>query len=494
MSRFLLPLFLLLLSTSAYGVTYVVPSDAEMIQRSDDIVVATGVTSLVERSARGAIVTRATLRIEEVLKGDRAPGQQLVLTERGGILGGVATWIPGTPRYQPGRRYLVFTESDADGEPVTYGMSLGQFVLESPLALRMEIEGFDQNLEPYRERARDAAGFLAYIRGIVTQSIGPEAHYFVDMPRPARPSLAAEATRGSYLMTDGDLPFRWANPSATIVHAGQAAGADAQAGITLALGQWNSTATNIDYRDGGADETATGGISAGTIDTSDGKNAILLGDPNGQAGSGVAGIGGITAAALDYTFDGEEFWDIAEVDVVMNDITFAQTCFNTVLTHELGHTLGFRHSNQNQTNDRFCQPPLACTSDAIMNSSVTCGWNGVLKEYDLQAAETVYGNGVACTPAAITSSPASQQISLGEQVSLRVEALGTLPLDYQWYEGARGDTAKPVGGNRLSFLTPASLAATTSYWVRVTNSCGSADSEAAVVTVLRPRRRAVGHP
>src|ERR1700741_2289607 len=162
--------FVLLFSTAVQAVTYLVPPDRVMIQQSDDIVIGVGVTSVVGRNGHGGIVTRSTLRIEEVLKGERSAGDHLVLTERGGVLGEELKYIPGTPEYQPGERYLIFTETNRDGEPVTYGMGLGQFFFTSQngrrLALRAEVDGFDQNLENHVEQARDAAGFLEYIRGI----------------------------------------------------------------------------------------------------------------------------------------------------------------------------------------------------------------------------------------------------------------------------------------------------------------------------------------
>ncbi|MCX6633601.1 MAG: SUMF1/EgtB/PvdO family nonheme iron enzyme, partial [Acidobacteria bacterium] len=70
----------------------------------------------------------------------------------------------------------------------------------------------------------------------------------------------------------------------------------------------------------------------------------------------------------------------------------------------------------------------------------------------------------------------------GSTADLTVTASGTAPLLYQWYEGASGNTAKPVGTNSASFRTPALTAAAT-YWVRVTNACGQADSAAATVSV-----------
>ena len=86
------------------------------------------------------------------------------------------------------------------------------------------------------------------------------------------------------------------------------------------------------------------------------------------------------------------------------------------------------------------------------------------------------------TPPTITTQPQSATIASGSTATLTVAATGTTPLHYQWYQGSAGDTATPVGGDAASFTTPA-LTATTTYWVRVTNTAGSADSDAATVTV-----------
>jgi len=84
--------------------------------------------------------------------------------------------------------------------------------------------------------------------------------------------------------------------------------------------------------------------------------------------------------------------------------------------------------------------------------------------------------------ASITQQPASTSIASGSSTTLSVAASASNP-HYQWYQGT------PPGGTALSgqtsstFTTPA-LTQTTSYWVRVTSDCGTADSNAATVTVV----------
>ena len=480
---------------SLHAATYFVPSDAELIQRSDDIVIVTGVTSLVERNARGGIVTRYTLRVEETLKGDYAAGDHLVLTERGGLLDGKIKYIPGTPEYEPGVRYLIFTETNNDLEPVTFGMALGQFFFANQggrkLLLRTEIHGFDGNLGGHAERARDAKGFVDYIRGIVAQRISPVPAYFVAGADPefklTDGKVGSLATRTSYLMQDlSGRGFRWSTPSTsfvkscgTITPLNQSPTApcpssqDGNAAVSQAFGQWNGTSTNINYTDGGQDNTAVGALT-----TADGKDAISFTDPQNEVPSGVAGLGGISSGGSPYTLDGETFWDMLEVDVVMDNASFAQNCYNSVMTHEVGHTLGFRHSDQ---------PPSGgvSSSNAIMNSSVSCSWNGVLKAYDEEAASTVYGTGgPTCTPVSITTEPVDRNVAIGTPTSLSVVAAGSAPFSYQWYFGSASNTSSPVGGATSSSIniTPTS-AGSGNYWVRVTNCSGTNTDDSRTATV-----------
>ncbi len=88
----------------------------------------------------------------------------------------------------------------------------------------------------------------------------------------------------------------------------------------------------------------------------------------------------------------------------------------------------------------------------------------------------------ACAAPSLAIEPQSQSIQSGQTATLSVTATGATPLSYQWYQGSSSDTSTPVGGNTSSFTTSA-LTATTSYWVRVSNSCGHADSATAIVSI-----------
>ena len=73
-------------------------------------------------------------------------------------------------------------------------------------------------------------------------------------------------------------------------------------------------------------------------------------------------------------------------------------------------------------------------------------------------------------------------VALGGTITLHCIYTGTEPVDFQWFEGSSGVSSLPVGDNSPSYTT-ASLSADASYWVRTSNGCGSADSDAVTVNV-----------
>src|ERR1051325_3850535 len=491
--RLLAVSLLLVLAVPAFAVTYLVPTDREMIQRADGIVVATSVTSTVERTAQGGIVTRYILRIEDVLKGERSRGSYLRLTEIGGELGGMAFYASGMPVYVPGRQYLVFTDANAEGEPMTWGLELGQFTLQGDFALRNADGGIDQNnWEAYREGARDARGFMKYIRGIVGQKIDPEPTYFVPAsfaPRLRENEVSAQSfSRSSYLVFSAP---RWQGaPTASIRTALTATGANGVASANAAMNAWNATPAtpSINYTYFGQDDTAINGFNhCGSTpcapgDAYDSKNTILFNDPNGEVTPPVLGRGGYWSSGATYQLSGETFRAIdGGIDVVIDNISWQQCLLDVVVLHEMGHTFGLRHSNQNPDGSSPCNATQNdCTSNAVMNSSVGCSTT-TLQTWDRTAIGVVYGAGPTCTPASISGQPQDKPITSGQPANVTVTAAGD-SLTYQWFIGSSNtDTSNPIAGQTSAMLTHAPTQ-TTSYWVRV-NGCNSSSAACRVVTV-----------
>jgi len=85
-----------------------------------------------------------------------------------------------------------------------------------------------------------------------------------------------------------------------------------------------------------------------------------------------------------------------------------------------------------------------------------------------------------CIPPSITTHPSNPIITRNQSATIGVTAGGS-NLQYQWYQGAKGVTTTPVGGNsNLLSITPLT---TTSYWVRVSACSSSVDSNAGLVSV-----------
>jgi hypothetical protein len=90
--------------------------------------------------------------------------------------------------------------------------------------------------------------------------------------------------------------------------------------------------------------------------------------------------------------------------------------------------------------------------------------------------------GFAVLPPGITSSPTNQTLAAHAAATLSVIADGLQPLSYQWHLGPSG-VVNPIPGATASTFVTAPLVGLATYWVRVSNSNGSADSSAATVSV-----------
>jgi hypothetical protein len=116
--------------------------------------------------------------------------------------------------------------------------------------------------------------------------------------------------------------------------------------------------------------------------------------------------------------------------------------------------------------------PDATTSYWVRNSGYGCTSDSA------QITVTV------CAPR-IATHPAPAAVTAGQNATMSVAAAGPGPFTYQWFAGASGVTSSPVNGQTTATMS-ITATSTQTYWARVTGSCGTADSNAAQVTVCQP--------
>jgi|GEM_PF-3221501 len=89
----------------------------------------------------------------------------------------------------------------------------------------------------------------------------------------------------------------------------------------------------------------------------------------------------------------------------------------------------------------------------------------------------------------VSGQPADATAAAGAPATFCVSSTNGPVASYQWYEGAKGNTTRPLpnGNGECVKVTAGQVSA---VWVRLSNGCNSADSRAATLTPLR--RRAAG--
>ncbi|HYC60603.1 MAG TPA: FG-GAP-like repeat-containing protein [Thermoanaerobaculia bacterium] len=492
----------LLLAGGAEATTFVVPEDDELIAKSRAIVIGTVEGSYVQETD-GTIETVYEIRLERAMKGLFRGPEVLSVVSLGGKMDDRILYVPASPHFVQGERVLLFLARDHRNRWQTTDMTLGKFRFATStrgdrmLVREMEdVIGWDRHGQVHREKVRREEGFLRFIderihkREAAADYVveASEVTFPPDDERRVVPNAPfAGATYTSWVSSQ---PTRWSNMAAGVTfhkRSDQNIPGTADGGVSViqnALAAWtNECGSVINLSYGGQTPTPSTNF--------DSVHVVEFNDPQSRISGSWTGSGTIGICFLSFSsqhnFAGQAWWSISDADVVFqNGYPGNHASFPTAMTHELGHGLGWRHSNQDYATGGACNPTTQeCTSAAVMNSTVNSNLGYALQPWDVNAAQSVYPGG-SCTPVCtaplITTQPQSQSTTSGTSRTLSVTATGTGPFTYQWYVGNSGNTANPVPGSNGSTLT-VTPSSTTSYWVRVSNACGSANSNTATVTV-----------
>jgi YD repeat-containing protein len=182
---------------------------------------------------------------------------------------------------------------------------------------------------------------------------------------------------------------------------------------------------------------------------------------------------------------------------------------------DLGQELTITYPNCLHTGCKETSPSRTITNAYSGNNSWLTAVNGyapvISYHTNAEVAEVQHANGVTDTqgldanmiarPASITFSgyklppPCVKPVitteppaSIGgpDKATFRISvvATGSEPLRYQWYKGTKGNINTPIAGaTDASYVVTISAREQESYWVRVSNACGTVDSIATVVRV-----------
>lgn len=504
--------------------TFVVPDDRSLVRQSEAILIAASVYTYSQQSDDGGIETITNMTVEEVIKGT-VGSDAIDVREPGGVLDDRALIIPGVPRFVDGERYLLFL-TRADGVWRVRDLALGKFSFRTDRVGRKvlvrdegEIMGWDPDGKPHRESHRSAPEFLEFVRIEAKGGMGRQDYFVPKEPllleaaakQALLPTANAAFTATSYTFTvSGSLGGRWnVFPSGVnFFSVGTEPGAPGggTTAINVSFNSWNGDpSSNVNYVYAGADNsgTHTGGVSR-----PDSQNTIAfevdlssLGIPPFQCTStsysGTLGVGGITSAGASHSGpNGEAFATTFEGDVTMNrgiancSLLFNSGDFNSAVAHEVGHTLGFRHSDQTRADNPSVpcstDPSLECSTTAIMKSFVSQGLNGALQPWDQHAVAAVYpgtgGGTVLATPSGVNARPSS-----ATQVQITWSAVSGAT-SYQIFRRTPGSTAfVQVGTSSSTSFVDTTVSPNTAYLyrVRAVGSSGtSADSFADLATTV----------
>lgn len=502
--RLLAVLFACALLPTPARATVAVAVPPEDLAEDADAVVTGHVTRIAGHwdPAQAQVFTTIAIRVDDVLKGEVAD-PEIEVVQPGGVVGSLGSWLQGSPEFEVGERVLVFLTEQADGSVRVSHLYLGKYSIVTDIETGDELAVRDPN----------PAGVLV-LPGPDGPVLSPEAdaevldamkakvrqHAARGKPgkrlrkEKLRGQLAPATTEASTAFRLYGNPTRWWDPDLgrpvtfRINSAGEPLAPTRGFGqVRDALAAWSSVpGSSLRLADGGT--TTAQGIGIDSV------NAISFRDPYNQIGSPGRGCSGILAMAAHFylssstkVVNGKTFYRIIEGDVVTNKgwegcgFYEVYANFAEVITHELGHTVGFDHAaDRNATMygvAHFDGRGAALTStDQAGVVFVYPGTGGGTTTFTLSVVKAGTGQGtVQSSPAGVTcGADCSEAFPSGATVDL-----AAAPASGSTFAGWSG-ACTGTGACRVT------LAANTSVTATFTAAAGATGSPDLVVSALSP--------
>ncbi|MEW6129567.1 MAG: matrixin family metalloprotease [Acidobacteriota bacterium] len=307
------------------------------------------------------------LKVEEVIKGKNI-SSEVVLKQPGGEYGDLGTLIFGMPKFEVGKKVLVYLDSWADGALRVHQMFLGKFDITKDASTNQFFVTRDQgeNVQLFTRantastRRAELNTFKSRLWNLYESNFSRaekfEEETYGDLPMLAEPlEFASLRQRGQispmWVTLNPPQPPRWFEPDSgqSIAYYVNRDGAPSPIvvdDVDAALRAWTE-GTTLRFHLGGETSACQAGVN--------GSITVVFNNCDGSFSrsdgcSGILGVGGISKylPSQSKSVNGMTFYKSLEGMVSLNPYGLCNVMnrcdLQETLTHELGHALGLGHT------------------------------------------------------------------------------------------------------------------------------------------------------